>query len=91
MDFVEPFLPDLGLTKDHDAVDIEAEIRALSVVQKMIEGFLMGTVSLSDLDECLFEFGVDPDEYWGVVVESVDKVVASASEIENAEIILLPY
>lgn len=92
MDFIEPFLPDLLLTLDHNVSDIDAEIKALSIVQRMIEGFLKGTVSLDDLDECLFEFEVDPNEYWEVVEGSVDAVIEQQRPIENFELILLsPY
>jgi hypothetical protein len=92
MDFIEPFLPDLLLTPDHKPSDIDAEIKALSIVQRMTEGFLKGTVPLEDLDECLFEFGVDPNEYWGVVEDSVDTVIEQERPIENFEFILLsPY
>jgi hypothetical protein len=91
MDFIEPFLPDLLRTPDHNASDIDAEIKALSIVQSMTEGFLKGTVPLADLDECLFEFGVDPDEYWGVVEASVDAVIEQARPIENIDLILTPY
>jgi hypothetical protein len=91
MDFIEPFLPDLLLTQDHNASDIDVEIKALSIVQRMIEGFLKGEVLLENLDECLFEFGVDPDEYWGVVEQSVDAVIEQQRPIENIDIILTPY
>jgi hypothetical protein len=88
MHVVEPFLPDLLITQDHNASDIAAEIKALAIVQRMIEGFLKGDVALADLDECMYEYGIDPNEYWGTVEESVDAVIQSEQALDDIDLIL---
>jgi hypothetical protein len=89
MHVLEPFLPDLLITPDHNTNDIDAEIKALFVVQRMIEGFLKGTVSIDDLNQCMYEFGIDPNEYWGTVEDCVDAVVNSGQALDDVDLILL--
>jgi hypothetical protein len=88
MHVIEPFLPDLLITPDHNTNDIEAEIKALALVQRMIEAFLRGEVSLDDLDQCMYEYGIDPNEYWGTVEESVDAIVESGTALDSVDLIL---
>lgn len=88
MHVIEPFLPDLVLTADHSAADTDTEIQALYLVQRYIAAFLRGEMSLDDLNEALFEFGIDPNDYWGTVEESVEAVIESGQRLEDIDLIL---
>ncbi|PSB16052.1 hypothetical protein C7B65_22775 [Phormidesmis priestleyi ULC007] len=89
MHVLEPFLPDLNLTPDHSLSDIEAECKALSQVQRMTSDFLRGELDLDTLDDCLFGYGVDPNEYWGIVEDNVDAVIESGTALEDQHLIVI--
>lgn len=88
MHVLEPFLIDLNLTPDHNSSDIKAEIDALFLVQRITEQFLKGNVSIDVLDDCLAQFGVNPNEYWGIVEENVDAVIEQNTAPEHSFILI---
>lgn len=89
MHVLEPFLPDLNLTPDHSLSDIEAECKALSQVQHLTERFLRGETDLDTLNDCLFFYGVEPREYWGIVEANVDAVIEAETVLEEQQLIVI--
>lgn len=89
MDVLEPFLPDLLITPDHSLSDIKAECKALAIVQRMLEKFLQGVVTLDEFDACLEGYGIYPPDYWGVVEENVEAVVQAETALDHHELILV--
>lgn len=85
MHYLEPFLPDLSITPDHDATDTEQEIQVLTLIQGRIEGFLKGDLNLDDLDQCLAQFGIDPFDYWDAVTDNVDAVIDREEPLEDVD------
>jgi hypothetical protein len=90
MHVLEPFMPDLGLSPDHNSSDIRAEIEAHFTIQRMAEKFLKGEVDLDTFEQCLDFFGIDPIEYWQVVDQNVDHVVETQTALEHSFLILPP-
>ncbi|MBN8559951.1 MAG: hypothetical protein J0L70_05470 [Leptolyngbya sp. UWPOB_LEPTO1] len=92
MHVLEPFLLDLGLTPDHNKSDIAAEIDAHFTIQRLTEKFLKGDATIDELEDCLAQFGVEPDEYWGIVDENIGAVIDQGTALEDADtIIWLPH
>lgn len=88
MHVLEPFLPDLDLSPDHNASDIEAEIQTHFIIQRLMEGFLKGEVDLDTFEDCLAQYEIDPIEYWQVVDANVDAVIAQQTVLEHPFLIL---
>lgn len=89
MHVLEPFLTDLGLTPDHNRADIQAEIDAHFIIQRLTEKFLKGEATIDELEDCLAQFGVEPGEYWGIVDENIDAVIEQGTALEDAESLIL--
>lgn len=82
MDAIRTFLLDLNDTPDHSIADIEQEIKALSLHERMVTGFLKGEVDLDVVDDHLAQIGVNPHEYWDLVNDVVDQVVSGKRQID---------
>lgn len=85
MHYLEPFLPDLSITPDHDATDTAQEIQVLGIIQGRIEGFLKGNLVLDDLDQCLAQFGINPFDYWDIVADNIDAVIDREETLEDVD------
>jgi hypothetical protein len=89
MHILEPFLPDLDLSPDHNAADIAAEFKALSIFQKKLESFLRGEMDIDSFNDFLESFGITPFEYWGIVEDNTEAVLDRGEIIEDVDLILL--
>lgn len=89
MDWLEPFLPDLTLTPDHNLADIEAELAFSSRLQSLLKGFFRFEVSVDYLEDFLAQNGINPHEFWDVVDANIDAIIARDQPLENADSILV--
>ena len=91
MHVLEPFLPDVFRTPDHDESDLAAEFAAHTLIQNALRAFMRGELDLATYDDILEHVGIDPIEYWDVVTENVDAICDSgaASQLEEVESYLL--
>lgn len=89
MHVLEPLLPDLLITPDHSSSDIEAECKALAIVQRNLKKFLQGEIDLETFDGCLESYGIDPHDYWGIVDENIDAVIEGETVLEHPDLIVI--
>jgi hypothetical protein len=91
MHVLEPFLPDLFRTPDHNESDLAAEFAAHTLIQKSLKAFMRGEMDLGTYDDILEHVGIDPIEYWEVVSDNVDAICdrGEAPQLEEAESYLL--
>lgn len=88
MHILEPFLPDLDLSPDHNAADIAAEFKLLSIFQTRLESFLRGDMDIDSFNDFLESQGIDPLEYWGIVEDNVEAVTDRGEVFEDVDLIL---
>lgn len=88
MDVLEPFLLDLDITPDHNSDDIKREIEALATVNRLTEQFLKGQCTIDELDDCIAQYGVNPNEYWGIVEENIESVIQQNTALEHSCILV---
>jgi hypothetical protein len=89
MHWIEPALPQLFLTPDHNRSDIATELDANTVRQEMIKGYFLGTISGEAVDDCLAMQGINPHAFWEQVNQNVDELIAAdTTEFEGLEKLL---
>lgn len=81
MHWLEPALPQLFLTPDHNRSDIAAELDANTLRQQMVAGYFAGTIDGDTVDACLEMYGINPPAFWEQVNRNIDDLIAA----DNAE------
>lgn len=89
MHWIEPVLPQLFLTPDHNLSDIATEVAASQERQLIITGFFEGTVDGETVDDCLAEHGLNPHAFWEQAEENIEEfILMDPQEIEGLDRLL---
>ena len=88
MHILEPFLPDLDISPDHNSADVAVEFKMLSIFQTRLESFLRGDMDIDSFNDFLENYGIDPLEYWGIVEDNTEAVTDRGELFEGVELIL---
>lgn len=89
MHWIEPALPQLFLTPDHNRSDIAGELEANSLRQSMLKGYFLGNIDGDAVDDCLAMMGINPHAFWEQVNQNIeDLIAADKAEFEGLETLL---
>jgi hypothetical protein len=81
----EAFLPDLLILPEMNSADVDAEIQRQFSYQRAMNRFLKGEINFDELVDFAIQLGIDPDDYLLAVMEAVDNIVDSGTQIENLD------
>lgn len=84
-----PFLPDMDNDPDFDSNDLHAAVREDWQRQRIIEAWLKGKASITDVMDCMSDHGMDAYEWEEAMADSVDRLIETPNVlIDDADLIL---
>ncbi len=87
--WIDPILPEVFLTPDHNQADTaQATLEALER-QRMVKGFFEGSIDGDVVDDCLAEHGINPHAFWVQAEENIEEfILMDPQEIEGLDRLL---